>query len=255
MWASRRRTAKAAQQLWARARRSQPLADWRATALALGRATLITALGVASFIATCDIYDPDEPAPHFPLPAMAVLALCFEVDRFTLAQPLSVRRGNATQSNEVLVIVQLALVLGLSIHEAVLARYALQRWRRLSDKPVLALGVCATLLHLVVFASSGTGYVRLWSTAQKFMDQGTKETEWSFGQLVPMFLLIGPILTFIGGLAGTPSLRLTFCSETLELFQPLSFFCYPTVVPRTCRPSRRSSYTRPYPSLMRLAGQ
>ncbi len=60
----------------------------------------------------------------------------------------------------------------------------------------------AITLHIFTFILAPVGYMGEWKNAQLYIDQATPENAWGFGQVIPVFMLLVPIFTFVGALTG-----------------------------------------------------
>lgn len=70
--------------------------------------------------------------------------------------------------------------------------------------------ILVILLHVGVLIIAAALYMVEWGFAQPYIDQATSENTWGFGQIVAVFLLLVPVMTFFGALTG-------------RLYQPANF--------------------------------
>jgi hypothetical protein len=204
LWARRRRTVSAVSHLWAWLARSQPVSDCSAITIALVRDTLASALCAASF-AVLTILVSEIRAPYFDQPAMAVPAFCFLRNTIphALRPALKGRLFPKTFIGVTVGILLSIVVVYFMVFVIVLRRRSTSLdVRRCSSS--LGVGCIFVIgLYILTLIVAPMGYMSDRGHAQQFIDQATAENAWGFGQVIPVFLLLVPIFTFVGALTGT----------------------------------------------------
>jgi amino acid transporter len=126
--------------------------------------------------------------PKISQPAMAVPGYCYTVNTFTVRHLVQDKVG---ENFEDLAIAGTTwLVLGSSMLFIKLL---------LKSRTVIVFigwGIISVFVVMIV------RLFQMWGQAQPYLQESTSETDWGFGQVVALILLIGPILTFIQTITG-----------------------------------------------------
>jgi hypothetical protein len=138
--------------------------------------------------------------PKISQPAMAVPGYCYTENSFTFRPNVQDKVGGNFEDFGIAGSTWVVFVVTM-----ILFKYLVT-----SRKVVcgIGLGIIAMFVWMVV------RLFQMWHEAQPYLQEGTSETDWGFGQVVSVILLIGPILTFFQTITGQCLLSYLLCFST-----------------------------------------
>jgi hypothetical protein len=209
---------------------------WRVAIPIMGRAALLAMFAIASIVVVCD-HLKFGPRIFFSQPAMAVRAFGFLPgnyppslgNHFEDANKWSPARSTAMMSITISSWAQV-IIATIPCFRCIFSPQLLVLPHGPYRHVIMLTQVLGYMMFLMTFCTK-------WNKAQKFIAPDTSENAWGFGQIVPMFLLMVPIMTFVGASLGE------FATSGNAFFERV--FLYPPIDPVLFRPFWRFYYILP----------